>query len=79
MVSSALLRRQYQEGPFWSLVKLATGRVLFQTPGIYRNMAKGKWRVLGHAPCTCIRHRLACGDDYAGARCIPWMLGLSPQ
>ena len=28
VVSSALLRRQYQEGPFWSLVKLATGRVL---------------------------------------------------
>ena len=50
MVSSALLRRQYQEGPFWSLVKLATGRVLFQTPGIYRNMAKGKWQVLGLSP-----------------------------
>ena len=25
MVGSALLRRQYQEGPFWSLVKLAIG------------------------------------------------------
>lgn len=23
---------------------------------------------MGHAPCTCIRHRLARGDDYAGAR-----------
>jgi hypothetical protein len=28
MVGSGLLRRQYQEGPFWSLVKLAIGLVL---------------------------------------------------
>lgn len=26
MVSYALLRRQFQEGPFWSLVKLAKGK-----------------------------------------------------
>lgn len=32
MVSSAMLKHQYQEGPFWSLVKLATGRVLLGGP-----------------------------------------------